>query len=950
MVVDFPPEQLIKQDLEYIKQNSKYFNIDTKTLAISINEVLSIGYKDKFIFNRKNLRDICKIFAYSLSFHKKNKITNYSELKENINKIDFQKIKFRKVYQKTEKNHDFINLSMSKYYNICKTSAFYNNFKEQIQKLYHNDVKTQGKNIKLNVSQIESKRKFYIDTNFQNIIPSSILTKYYDYNEEEVIKNMLTGEDFNYPKCKEKDIVKKTNLPIELVLLLSKLRNVRTLIFQILDVDEEFKILAIFLLMNIKILFCNGIEEVTFDLGNEDIQKNLNEIFIERTLELYEDNRDFRNLTYNNGSFQARTINCWEPEEDIFFHINKKNTDNNIIYNCQPNDVSSTFDNYLCNIYDEYGRISNYKYIYPVYLKKKKYYNQINMEEKFNELEINNRTFESLTNDESFKIYDYNKFDINKVEEDLSLRKVLSTPIMVTNVISKYKNYFEMILIYCHFLSQNLKKITSLSLYFHTSYSYEFSLLYNLRLNLDQAHFLILLKQLESLEELNISFNSLDDKSFEYFIGIINKNSSLNTLRISFFSPNINYFDGSLFNIISGKKISLTQLFKEYKQYELNNKKEKELKIYYFILNKILLDVFELNLTNFFNLFKIKLVNQLKELVFRLDIPNPLLDNSKYTNLICKFVLNIFTLITFQYNKIKTFKLLAPFLEFNSNKMPYLRQFFKEISLSSDIEEDEEIEFNNVNIQEKDIVILENHNDFMQGIEIFNEQNLSINQDDRSTNSDSSNMKINGKNFIKRSELNRNLSLQNIVLKLKIYNIPEIFNICLMNNLNGLKTINLGILDMNSFVGFINDYKRYYTQLISLKCLKITLAKTVISYDNFENDLFDYININPEKLKEKYLFSILNLNAEQMNKLYKLIYFTNGLPNMVIQIGSENSQLFSKIRAEYLDKNKKEIMPLILSLNYSKYKNIANKDIISSILNFSLQKENSAIICKDFLN
>ena len=62
----------------------------------------------------------------------------------------------------------------------------------------------------------------------------------------------------------------------------------------------------------------------------------------------------------------------------------------------------------------------------------------------------------------------------------------------------------------------------------------------------------------------------------------------------------------------------------------------------------------------------------------------------------------------------------------------------------------------------------------------------------------------------KRSELNTNLSLKNIVLHFKIYELPEIFNICLMNNLSGLKYINLGNMDEITFIGFMNNYKNNY--------------------------------------------------------------------------------------------------------------------------------------------
>ena len=44
-------------------------------------------------------------------------------------------------------------------------------------------------------------------------------------------------------------------------------------------------------------------------------------------------------------------------------------------------------------------------------------------------------------------------------------------------------------------------------------------------------------------------------------------------------------------------------------------------------------------------------------------------------------------MLTFQENKIHTFKILAPHLELNCTNMPYIKQLFKEISLKDEIEE-----------------------------------------------------------------------------------------------------------------------------------------------------------------------------------------------------------------------------------------------------------------------
>ena len=124
----------------------------------------------------------------------------------------------------------------------------------------------------------------------------------YKYNKKEISKILLTKECFIYPK-QNKDtgnIVQGEQLPIELIILLSKLRNVKCLIFQANEVNEEFIKMAHFIFLNIKWLFQHEIEEIKFDLGNEDIQKNLNEVFNQRCTEFYNFFHNLKNSIYYN--------------------------------------------------------------------------------------------------------------------------------------------------------------------------------------------------------------------------------------------------------------------------------------------------------------------------------------------------------------------------------------------------------------------------------------------------------------------------------------------------------------------------------------------------------------------------------------------------------------------------------------------------------------------------
>ena len=472
------------------------------------------------------------------------------------------------------------------------------------------------------------------------------------------------------------------------------------------------------------------------------------------------------------------------------------------------------------------------------------------------------------------------------------------------NIGKNYNDYFKMILIYSYYLGKFCKNIETLSMYFQNAFTYEINNLYKTEVNSEYIHFLLLLNKLENLKDINFSFNSLDDKSFEYILGILSKNSTLSKLRMSFFTPDINYYDNSLFDLCSSKKIDLTQLFSEFRFYQIKNWKNKAKKINEYILNEKLLNSFVINLCNLSNLLKLQILKNIEELIFRFDIPNSLINNQEYTITIIKFLINIFIMITFQQNRTKTFKILAPNLEFNGKKMPFIRTLFNEISLSKEVSTDykkikgdiinlnletkESKNINKINEQEKEVErrtvgkneIINNEGSYSLTSQEKNNE-IDTDTDTNIENLENSNVSynrttilknLNEKEIIKKNltetnnsnniitsrKLNPNDYLENLVSQMKISNLPEIFNFCKINNLSGLKYINLGNLDEITFKGFVNEYKLNCYRLTSLISIKINLGLSVLSYEKIENDFFDFININTPKLIEKSL--LININ------------------------------------------------------------------------------------------
>ena len=272
-------------------------------------------------------------------------------------------------------------------------------------------------------------------------------------------------------------------------------------------------------------------------------------------------------------------------------------------------------------------------------------------------------------------------------------------------------------------------------------------------------------------------------------------------------------------------------------------------------------------------------------------------------------------MISFQFNHINTFKLLAPNLELNCHKKPYIRQLFREISL-----EDEELE--------KDL----------------KENNGTENNKKEEKKS------IKELSIQKRGEINQNVSLENITLQFKIYNLPEIFNIFINNNISGLKVINLGTLDETTFIGFMKCYKKYQDKLINLSILKISLGLLVTSYEKLEKYIIDYININTPKLEEKYLLSNLQIIYEKkMKELVNLVYFTAVTPKLVVEIGSGyvNDHNLSKILYEYISKFSNEMYSLIIIFQKPEFEKLNVRKIFECLSSFYEKKKNRAILCKE---
>ena len=1015
--------ELFKSNVDFSKKFIKIINENKKKrFNESVNRLLSLNFKEEFIFNYYNIFDISSVLAFFFSDIKKYKISTIDDLKKRIKTTNLQKYDFQRYYIKANctnikdsNSQSILNKSKSTDNSSLKDIKELNEFGDTI---FESEEISYTK--KITDLALQKSIKYYSLINSEN-----------NYSQEDENKFILTKESFQYPnvnKLVKKELkISKGELPIELLLVLYKLKDVKRLIFQIQNLEGNFKKLAVFILSNLDWLFIKGIDEVKFDLGNENIQQGLNKGFELRTEDLYIKNEINKENIFYEGSYRPRTVNCWIPEGDIYFEktISKNNKNNNIeiVYNTQMTDDCIILDDiYISNIYDRTGNPTNIKYVIPVnYSLKNNLLSNCEMllaqqkEQRISpryldEEEIINSTYENLHDEIS--IFDIDNLDnifdqrssINTLSNNPGNNNIPnnefsnknSTPYMLKNLTENYKSYFKMVLIYSNFFYRNLKNIKKLSLYFHTSYSYEMHISFKTNLNFDLSHFLIFLNKIDTLKEVNVSFNSLDDKSFEYILGILFKNTNLNILRLSFFTPDINYYDNSLFNLCSSKKISLTKLFGEYDEFLKKNEENQDIKINDFILREKLLNSLVINLTNLTTLLKLQLLKNLTELVLRFDIPLPLQKNECYIILIIKFLMNILIMLTFQQNQTHTFKILAPNLELKCKTMPYIRSFFQEISLHDAVDKYDEItkadkerlkfkekieQLEKKNAQQNKEKELKGKNergkllgkisesDIITQIpqEKMDEFDIDINMENYDSSKRYKSMmqkssfergalrrKSSSLNQFesKSRKLNPNDSLENIVLQMKIYDLPEIFNIVKINNISGIQSINLGNLDEITFKGFVTDYKLYFDRLKSLKSLKINLGISVLDYDDLENYIMDYLYINSPVLEEKFLLSNLYIkNEAKMKELIELVYVKAELNKIIMTINNSNIDLFSKhlikFIAEYKNSFSNLLNSLVLAMSHPKYKKFKSLEIPKYLSEFIGLKNNRFILCNE---
>ena len=918
-----------KYNKDFIKQYKKEFPFTEQDISESVKRILSSSYYPNFIFNKKNIEDVSRVLYYSYKKMKKYGINNEEKLRKKLENIsieekdlinmyiDFDLIKnekWEKISQKRKRNRYqfYANKNPNSTGNLATINELYHeenvvNNKDILtsKNSKTNDIINSSGSDSDNIS--EGVKKFF--TKIKGIFePSSKKDKKKEKEKNNIndseIKDIndinnngkpisIYKEYFIYPE-KNNNIKIKFELPIELVILIKKMENVKILTFQIKGINKKMVKENIIILNNINLIFQN-FSEIKIDLNDDKLSRKLNEIYEirqEELLKLYKS--DYKILKYKKN-YQSKTNNCWIPEGDLLFeneivdNIDKKN------YKLEEN-APDNYGNKLNHI--DKKNYPNIKYIIPSRQNKysfvKKEYIEIDeldeseeiviresVDSKFNKIRksdvsplkrnitINPQNTPNLLSNSKLKSNLSQNFEITYIEQ----RKKKTTPQLLFSFVKKKKEPFEMILLYSLFL-EKMKNIKTLSLYFNDGFSLETEFyLKSEDITFEKYNFLLFTNKLKELNEINISFNSIDNSSFKKILGLINYNKNISILRINFFPPNVNFEVTGLLKLCSLMKFSLHHLYKEQKMCFIKERKIKDLEMDYFLLNHKFDIDFEKNICSLFNIIKNN-INKYKEIIFRFDLPILLLSCDKYIIILIKFIINIISLIIYSKNDINILKIISPELILDGRSTPFLRYLFKHI--------------NNVK--------------------------------------------------------GNNNHLKEFLLKCKIYKIPDLLNFCLYNNINNIKIISIGDMDFESFSGFINIYNNNFQKMGNLKIIKIGLNNSVISYDDkISEKINEYINNNSPNLKQKILFSFIEMNNElkKCENLMKNIQRAN-IKKLIIQIGKNNISLLNNI----YEKQKKELELLYLIMTQGKNKTLMKEQIVKYIKKFFSRHKEKVIICK----
>ena len=727
-ILDKNNNDIYKNNKEYSKSYKKEFPFTEQDLNESVKKVISSNYCPNFIFNKRNIQDVSRILYYSYKNMKNYGINNEEKLKKKIENISIKEKDIINMYidfdlikgEKSEinKNKLYANKNPKSFLSTGNLATI-NELSQESEESNINGLTAKVNKINLNssgnecdsgdegVKNIFKKIKNLFDSSKKDKkdkkelnIANNEINDIDDICKNKERKIFILKEYLIYPEKNNINI--KFDLPIEFIILLKKFENVKILTFQIKGMTKKMLKENIFILSNINLLFPNY-SEIKIDLNDDKLCGKINKIYQIRQEELLKQYKsNYRILKYKKY-YQSRTTNCWIPEGDIIFSnnieedITKEKKEYYFIENVNEN--SNIYGNKLNSINEK-----DYPYIkYIIQEGHKSYPYSRNDFVSFDELDeseeitsgertisefskikesqyqLNYAKRKSTSNSTYLKLKEIPKLPKSFEATYIDIYRKKTTPQLLHYLVKKKQEPFEMLFLYSFFFDK-INKLKKLSLYFNDSFSLETEFyLRNKDISFEGFHFLLLLNKLKELNEINISFNSIDRSSFKKILGLININKNISILRINFFPSNINYEVTSLLKLGSQIRFSLHHLYKEQKNILIKEKDYKDLEMDYFLLNHKFDIYFQKNISSLFNTIKTN-INNYKEISFRFDLPLLIQSCDKYITLIIKFIINIIILISNTKNNISILKIISPELILDGRKIPFLPYLFRNIN------------------------------------------------------------------------------------------------------------------------------------------------------------------------------------------------------------------------------------------------------------------------------
>ena len=639
---------------------NKFFNIllpeSKETDQLKLNLAISSKSKVEYSIIENYLSEIMN--RPELNYVVLNKELNEqisTILKEAYKKLKSKKIK---VYEQiAEEGKKFID--KNSYKDILK--KYRKERKKGLKTLGETDV----------ILYNNSLNKHQSNLNLKESKSSKMLIKLKNQSFKGKIPSIEKNESLNFYEFKKSSDDNNHNLPVEMLILIRKFNFVKKLKLVLKtentysDETDNNSSINIFNILSNN-LINNSEYSIDSLLDKSDVQ---NTIFVFLNLEWL-----FPNVVEIDVDLTCPELtdflvnNIYSTYLKVFSKIFKKDIKLNIL----PNNSKNTSRNYdplqkflysgvSSHIYDE--EHSSDKFSTSMLS------NNLNFSTSLGQINGNNNTNinQSMTNiNTSFQSLE----TLNQKKLDIFFKK--------------FSSFLEMVIIYGYFIQKKLSKAIKSKFILPMNLCDEIlKLLKRHNVIIENYHFFSFINN-QNILHTTIEFNSLDNHTFEKVLNFLNKNQLINNMNISFFPPEECFKSELLLKTLQNSDENFKIKINKYGIYDFNSNIIKDVypseDINTYILRK-LSKYLEKNLTDFFNLLTIKTC--ITDLSLYFELPQILIKNGLYNNILIKFFINLFIFINNSLNNIKTLLISADNFIIDGRQHPILDEFFEALDFNN---------------------------------------------------------------------------------------------------------------------------------------------------------------------------------------------------------------------------------------------------------------------------